>query len=200
MAPREYRLKRRAETTAATRLQIIEAAAAVYRDRGVSNATLHAIAERADVSRGTVVNHFGGLDGLLEAVLDHAVETIVYPTARDLDGAATLDDRIRRFVDLTFRFFDRSTDWWSVFGADTEVPAIKRRETAYYELFGAFVGAAFGELAADRIMGAAIRAFIDYAPWNALREGGLSLDESIEVVADALINVAHKRADAGEGG
>jgi AcrR family transcriptional regulator len=200
LAPRGYTLKRRADSVAATRLQIIEAAARAYREHGVTNATLQGIADQADVSRGTVVNHFGSLDALLEAVLDRAVEEIEYPSARDLEGAATLDDRIRRFVDVTYRFFDRSSDWWSVFAADTELPAIKNREREYSESFGQFVAAAFGELAADRIVGAAIRAFVDYPPWNALREAGLTIDESIEVIADALVNVAHGRAAAGEGG
>lgn len=200
MSPRGYTLKRRAETAAATRSRIIEAAASVYRERGVTGATLHAVAERADVARGTVVNHFGGPDGLLEAVLDHAVEEIEYPTARDLDGATTLADRIRRFVDVTYRFFDRSQGWWYVFAADAELPALKRREAQYFEAFGQFVGAAFGELASDRIMAGAIRAFVDYPPWNALREAGLTIDESIEVIGDALVDVAHKRAPAGEGG
>ena len=200
MAPRGYALKRRAESAAATRVRIIDAAAAVYRERGVASATVAAIADRADVSRGTVINHFGGTDELLEAVLDHAVQELVYPSARDLEGATTLDERIRRFVDATMRFFDRSSDWWYVFAADTEMPALKAREAQYYEAFGAFVGAAFGGLAADRIVGAAIRAFVDYPAWNALREAGLTIDSSIEVVADALVNVARKRAPAGEGG
>jgi AcrR family transcriptional regulator len=199
MAPREYTLKRRAETAAATRLRIIDAAAAVYRERGVTNATIQAIAQRADVSRGTVLNHFGGTDALLEAVLDQAIEEIVYPSARDLAGATTIEARIRRFVDVTYRFFDRSNDWWAVFGADTGVPAIQRREVEYYESFARFIGAAFGPLAADRIVAAAIRAFIDFPPWDALRESGLSLDESIEVIADALVQVAEKRTGVREG-
>jgi AcrR family transcriptional regulator len=200
VAPRGYTLKRRAETAAATRDRILEAAAAVYRDQGVAAATLQAIADRASVSRGTVVNHFGGLEGLVEAVLDRAVDELVYPSPRDLEGASTRDERIRRFVEATYRFFDRSNAWWNVFAADTELPPIKRREREYYETFGAFVGAAFGELARDRYVAAAIRAFVDYPAWNALREGGLNLDESIGVIADALVNIARQRDGAQEGG
>ena len=45
--------------------------------------TLQAMAERADVARGTVLNHFGGADGLLEAVLDDVAEEVDYPDERD---------------------------------------------------------------------------------------------------------------------
>jgi AcrR family transcriptional regulator len=200
MAPRQYRLKHRAEAAQATRRRIIDAAATVYGDRGVTAATIQAIAERADVSRGTVVNHFGTLDALLEAVLDRAIDELEYPNASHLDGATTLEERVGRFVDVTYRFFDRSTDWWSVFQRDTDLPAVKDRERAYYEVFGEFMAAAFGSLASDRIVVAAVKAFVDYPAWNALREGGLSIEESIAVVADALVNVAHKRAAASEAG
>jgi AcrR family transcriptional regulator len=200
VAPREYRQKQRAQAAEATRRRIIEAAAAVYGERGVTATTFQAIAERADVSRGTVVNHFGTLDSVLEAVLDRAVDELEYPNASHLDGATTLEERIGRFVDVTYRFFDRSTDWWSVFQRDTELPAVKDRERAYYEVFGEFMAAAFGSLAGDRVVAAAVRAFVDYPVWNALRESGLTVADSVAVVADALVTVAHKRAAASEGG
>lgn len=197
MAPRGYTLKQRAQTSAETRSRIIEAAAALYRERTVARTSIQAVAERADVARGTVVNHFGSLDGLLEAVLDQAVEDIEYPSDRDLAGATTPDARIRRFVDAMFRFFERGTDWWQVFAGDTELPAVKARERAYYEVAWGFQAAAFGDLSDDRIVAAAVRAFVDYPPWHALKAAGLTLDESIEVVGNALVDVARRRRDAG---
>ena len=196
MAPRGYTLKRRAEAAAATRLRVIEAAKSLYRERGVTGTSIQAVAERADVARGTVVNHFGGAEGLLEAVLDRAVEEIVYPDPSQLEGAASMEDRIRRFVDVTIHFFDRGTDWWQIFYADIEHPAVKAREQKYYEVFGAFFGAAFGELAADRMIAGAVRAFLDYGPVHALRAAGLSLEESIEIIADVLVNLARQRTAA----
>ena len=199
MAPRTYNLGRRAETASATRERIIEAAADLYRERGVAGTTIQVIAERADVARGTVLNHFGGADGLLEAVLDWAVEDVVFPSERDLADAATPEDRIRRFVAVMFRFFDRSADWWYVFAADAELPAVKARERAYWEAAAKFHAAAFGALAQDAILTAAVRAFVDYVPLNALRAAGLTLDASIELVGEVLIDVARRRSK-GEGG
>ncbi|HEX8025865.1 MAG TPA: helix-turn-helix domain-containing protein, partial [Candidatus Limnocylindrales bacterium] len=70
MAPRAYRLGRRAESAAATRDRIVEAAAALYEAQGVNATTLQAIAEKADVSRGTVLHHFGSTSGVLDAVAE----------------------------------------------------------------------------------------------------------------------------------
>jgi AcrR family transcriptional regulator len=194
MAPRKYNLGRRAETASATRDRIVDAAAAVYRERGVTGATIDAIAKGADVARGTVLNHFGGADGVLDAVLDRAAEEVRYPTEVDLEGAETPEARIRRFVDVTFRFFERSSDWWSVFAADREHPLISARERTYWEVAARFQAAAFGELAGDRIVGAAVRAFVDYGPLYAARAAGLSLEESIALVGDTLVDVARRRA------
>jgi AcrR family transcriptional regulator len=194
MAPRTYNLKRRAETAAATRDRIIEAAAALYRERGVAATTVQAVAERADVARGTVVNHFGGAASLLEAVLDRATDEVEFPVPSHLDGVGpALEERIRAFVDITLRFFERGSDWWQVFANDLELPALVARQQVYWETFATFYAAAFGELAADRVMGAAVRAFVDYGPLHALRSGGLSLDEAIEVMTEALVAIARQR-------
>jgi AcrR family transcriptional regulator len=194
VAPRTYQLQRRAETTDATRQRIVEAAVAVYRKRGMSGATIQAIAERANVSRGTVVNHFGGTGGLLDAVLDRVVEELEYPDPRQLAGAVTLEDRIRRFVEVMFRFFGRGNDWWEVFGAYQDVPELKAREQAYWGVLAGFQAAAFGELVNDKTFAAAVRAFVDYGPRNALLASGLTVDEAIDLVAGALIGIARQRA------
>lgn len=193
MTPRKYTLDQRAANAAATRERIIDAAVAVYREIGVSASTIQAIARRADVARGTVINQFGNADAVLEAVLDRAVVEVEFPSERDLDGANTPDARVRRFVEVMYRFFERGTDWWQVFYADLQLPALQARQQRYNEIVAAFHAAAFGSLADDRIVAAAVRAFIDYPPWYALKAGGLTLDESIELIGDALGNIARQR-------
>jgi len=73
MAPRKYAQQLRAASADQRRTRIIDAAVIEYRERGVTSASLQSIAARADVSRGTILNHFGNADGLLAAVLETAV-------------------------------------------------------------------------------------------------------------------------------
>ena len=174
----------------------MDATKALYLERGVTGTSIQAVAERADVARGTVVNHFGGTDGLLEAVLDRAAEEVDIPGPDLLAGAQSLEERIRRFVDLTYRFFERGTDWWQIFYREIELPAVKARERQYYETSAALYGAAFREVAADPKVAGAVRAFVDYGPLHALRATGLTLEESIDIVADALVNLALERVSA----
>ena len=165
----------------------------LYRERGVAGTTIQAIAERADVVRGTVLNHYGSAEGLLEALLDEAAAEIRLPDAHLLEGATTDEARVRQFVAGMFRFFERSAEWWSVFRADMDLPALEARERAYRDAVVRLESATFGDLATDAVVGAAARAFVDYGPMYALLGGGLSLDEAIDAVGDALVAVVDRR-------
>lgn len=193
MTPRPYTQRRRAEAASATRARIIHAAADLYRERGVAAATTAAVAERADVARGTVVNHFGSGQGLLEAVLEEAIAEIAVPDARALGAAGTTKARIHIFVREMFEFFERSSGWWQVFAADLQLPAVRAREAEYQESARRFQAAALGPLADDRVVNAALRAFVDYAPLHGLRSAGLDLDEAADVVADAIVGLIEMR-------
>jgi AcrR family transcriptional regulator len=193
MAPRSYRLDTRAKTAAATRRRIRDAAISLYRERGVAGTTIRAIAERADVVRGTVLNHYGNAEQLLEAVLDEIVTEIRYPDERVQDGATSEAERVRRYVDAMFRFFVRSQNIWPAFSADMELPAMMARERQFYAVVGRLHAATFGDLGTDRIVAAATRAYVNYMPLHDLRAAGLSLDEAIEVVAGTLIALVDRR-------
>ena len=199
MAPRSYTQRRRAESAADTGRRIRESALALYKERGIAATTIQAVAQRADVSRGTVLNHFGGADGLLEAVLDAVVTGLQYPDERILDGARDLGERVRRYVDAMFRFFVRSEDDWPAFSRDLDLPILKRREAEYAEVVARLYRAAFGAVAEDRSVAAAARAYVNYGPLYDLRAAGLSLDESIAIVGDSLVSIvedATRRARA----
>jgi AcrR family transcriptional regulator len=193
MTPRAYAQARRADSAAATRLRIRDSALALYRERGVSATTVQAVAARADVSRGTVLNHFGGADGLLDAVLDEIVAGLEYPDERVQEGARTDDERIRRFVDAMFRFFVRSEEDWPAFSRDMDHPVLKAREAEYHAVVRHLYEATFADLAGDRYVAAAARAYVNYMPLHDLRAAGLTVEEAIDVVAGSLMGLARAR-------
>src|SRR5512141_1870526 len=103
MAPRSYTQGRRAESADATRGRILVAATDLYRERGVAATTMAAIAERADVARGTLLHHFGGADGILEAVALQLMVTLELPDERVLEGIEDRDARVRAYVEALVR-------------------------------------------------------------------------------------------------
>lgn len=197
MAPRTYTLGKRADSTEATRQRILGAAAALYGERGVAATTIHAVAERADVSRGTIVHHFDTGDGLLEAVLDRVVRMIDMPDERVLEGVTDPSERIRRFVGAMFEFYERSTSWWTVFGPEMQLPALQAREQAFWVAIGRFQAAALGRMAGDRLVIAAVAGLVHPAMLGTMRAAGASIDEVVGIVADAIVNLVAQRPPGG---
>ena len=72
--PRAYRSSARTRAAQATRGNIVEAAGALLREKGVAGFSLDAVAKQAGVTRLTVYNQFGTRRALLEAVFDDRAE------------------------------------------------------------------------------------------------------------------------------
>lgn len=198
MTPRAYSLGQRANTASATRERVIEAAADLYRERGIAATTLAAVAGRADVSRNTVVHHFGGVDGLLGAVIDEVVGLLDMPDERVLAGAGTAEARIRRYVGAILGFYDRSAEWWSVVEPAMQTATLQSREEAFVVSLGRFQAAAFGPLVTDRLVMAAANGFVHWAVLGTMRAAGASLEEVIDIVGDAIVRVVERQASQEE--
>src|SRR5438093_12453937 len=67
MAPRTYRMTRRAAANAETRRRIVDAAIALHAEKGILGTSWPDIARRADVALGTVYRYFPSLDQLVPA-------------------------------------------------------------------------------------------------------------------------------------
>ncbi len=197
MAPRRYRLTTRAASAAATRERIVRAAAAEYRESGVATSSIRAIAARALVSRGTILHHFGDAGGLLGAVLDDVVVSLHVPDAQLLEGARDANERARRFVDAMLRFYDRTSDWWTVFGSEIDHPIVHAREVEFWELIAEFRAAAFGPAADDRIVTAVIDTLTHPATLGTLRTCGLSLEDTIAVTGDLVVDLLRRHGLGG---
>jgi AcrR family transcriptional regulator len=199
MAPRGYTLRRRAETTAATRRRILDAAVELYREVGVAATTLTAIADGADVARGTIVHHFGSSDGLLGAVLDDVLDRLEVPEERILDGIEDPDTRIRTFVDAMIAFQERSQPYWTMFEGEMQRPELQKREASYWEAFEGLLAAAVGpDLAQEPRAGAALMSLSHPATagtffW-AFERAGLTTVEARELIGDLAIDAVRRIA------
>ena len=103
-----------------------------YLEAGSAKAPLTAIAERADVSRGTILHHFGSADGLLEAVIANLLPMLALPDERIFDGVVGTEGRVRAYVASMVAFFRRTTRWWQVFESEMARPAAKAGEAEYW--------------------------------------------------------------------
>ncbi len=90
---------KRRERSRATRARLLEAAGRLFAERGYTGTTLGAVASEAGAHQALVRYHFGGKQGLYNAVLRDAVEVglgLIEPLRQD-EGRA--DERLSAFID-----------------------------------------------------------------------------------------------------
>ena len=207
MAPRSYVLGKRANTAEATRRRILDVTIELYREQGVPATTLKSVADRADVSRGSILHHFGSADGLLGAVLDSILDTLELPDPAVLEAMDARDDRVRTFVADMVDFQERTAHWWPIFEAEMQRPEVEQREATYWAYLGRLQAAALGpELRDDPAANAALVSVIHPATvgtflW-AFEQAGLPRGDARPLLVDLAVDAVRRIADRsqGEGG
>ena len=81
-----------------TRTRILEAALAVFRERGFAQATMREIAAQAQVAVGAAYYYFDSKDAMVMALYERAQSEIGPATGAMLDGAKTLEARLRAVI------------------------------------------------------------------------------------------------------
>lgn len=99
---------RRQERADRTRELVIDETIRCIREEGFAAASTRHIIERAGVSTGVVQYHFGDRDGLLTAVVDHAIAllvTSVNDLADEVEGISDNGERMTALADAAWRTF-----------------------------------------------------------------------------------------------
>src|SRR5204863_8808473 len=93
---RPYRMKRRADLEARTRLRITESAVALHGTLGPARTSISAIAEHAGVRRSTVYRHFPDEAALFAACSSHWRAANPAPDPAQWRAIEDPDERLRR--------------------------------------------------------------------------------------------------------
>lgn len=98
---------RRDTARAETRRLVIDAARALFEERGFEDTATREIAERAGVATGTVFKHFPDKDALLAGVLLVELDGVL-ERARATLPPGTLHDRLMHFARALYSFYARN--------------------------------------------------------------------------------------------
>jgi AcrR family transcriptional regulator len=185
--PRRYRLGKRAVQLAETRRRIIEAAAALYQELGVSGTTIQDVARRADVAPGTVLNHFESSAELARAVGDHLIGSLQVPGDDIFIGLTLAPERVARIARELFAFYERSSPWYEVYAREPSgVGAWAGAEVGFYDQVERLIRTALGPLAEDQSAVAAVSAVLGAGVYSTLRARGLSTPDAADLVVEVL--------------
>jgi AcrR family transcriptional regulator len=185
---RPYRMKRRAELEAETRLRITESAVALHERVGPAQTSISAIAEAAGVRRSTVYRHFPDEEALVAACSSHWRAQNPPP---DVAAWASLEaglSELYAFYSSTHRMYE------SLFRDESLVPAVRRRLREFHGYLDRARDALLkGRGRASRRARAAAGHAVAFETWRSLtQEQGLTNDEAVALMAQ-LVRSATRR-------
>jgi AcrR family transcriptional regulator len=188
---RPYRMKRRAELEAETRLRITESAVALHERVGPAQTSINAIAEAAGVRRSTVYRHFPDEEALFAACSSHWRAANPAP---DLAAWAAIGDpgvRAETALRELYAFYARTQRMYdSLFRDETLVPSVALRLRDFH----GYLDAARDVLAKGRgRTRAALGHAVAFATWRSLtQEQQLSNDDAAALMCE-LVQCASRR-------
>lgn len=179
MSPRHYNLGKRLASVEQTKQRIRAAALHEYAEAGVSEASMQAIARRADVAPGTVLYHYPDPDDLAEEVIASSREAMSLPTVETMDVGAPLEVRIAWLTRELFRVYEGTDLEYRAWSRSRGHPVMQRYEQWYYQAYAAALAAALGPEHAQPRALQVVSALIDPGFRAGLVDRGLSEDEAV---------------------
>jgi TetR/AcrR family transcriptional regulator, cholesterol catabolism regulator len=130
MIPARIQPDRRSRREREMRGRILDAAIACFLEKGFDGTTIDEIADRADVARATVFNHFGEKRDLLSAYLTRRREELVELLRREARADVGARQQLYDALDLIATFNERNVAeareligaWWRSGGTTAREP------------------------------------------------------------------------------
>jgi AcrR family transcriptional regulator len=192
---RIYRMTRRAELEAQTRLRITESAVALHGTLGPARTSISAIAEHAGVRRSTVYRHFPDEAALFAACSSHWRAANPPPELAAWREIGDPDERLRVALGELYAQYRRTERMLeNLFRDEAAVPAMGENFAEFHE----YVAAAADVLmrgrglrgGAAKHVRAAVGHALSFATWQSLaREQGLEDRQAADLMC-ALVGVA----------
>ncbi|MEJ3655940.1 TetR/AcrR family transcriptional regulator [Actinomycetes bacterium KLBMP 9759] len=117
----ETKSPRRRVSRAEREQQILDAAVAVFTERGFQSASMDAVAERVGVTKPVLYTHFGSKDGLLLACITRARAELLQVTVAAVAAAKGPEDVLRSGIKAFFDYLDAQGPSWMLLYSETTV-------------------------------------------------------------------------------
>ncbi len=179
---RSYRLGRRAEAAEETRRRIVRATFDLHAEQGIAATTMAHIAERSEVSVGTVYHHFPTYADVIAACGAFTAQHVPSPEETLFDGLRGRAKRLRGLVQTYFEYYERLPALASVRSDCGLAPALQQfvAEEARQRL--ALSAKAIGTSVRSRKAGV-LAALIDLDVHRAFVRQGYTTPDAASVVA-----------------
>lgn len=185
--PRTYRLGERAAAMDATRARILDAAVALYIERGISATTMRDIGQRADVAPGTLRNHFRSRELLDQAMVERLRAVAPLPPLDLIDSTAPVDERLRELFRAAGKFFEEAAQMYRMWLREPMLTGPwQAAGAAYGERWDELMACALGPLAGHADAIAVLRTVVHPTVFEQLGHDGRSIDEVAQLLTDVV--------------
>lgn len=184
----ETRVPRRRLGRAERERQILDAAVAVFSERGFQQASMDAVAERVGVTKPVLYTHFGSKDGLLLACITRARAELLQVTTTAVATATSPQDALRRGTRAFFSYLDEQGPAWTLLYSETTtggegLEAIRQQQV---DFIVGLLTSARPDVDTQRVEGWAqiiVGATERLALWRA-RAGGVTAEQATQYLMD----------------
>ena len=154
-------MEQRAEAAEATRRRIVEATLQLHCERGVLATSHKDVAQRADVSVGTVYHHFPTLDAIVRACGAHVRDAYPLPPPESIGRQSPRKQRIEALARELVAFYARMPWLERLRSERHEIPALDAGLSLREEAIGQLIRRAAGRTSARKLR--VIAAILDAA-------------------------------------
>jgi AcrR family transcriptional regulator len=187
VSPRTYRQEKRAASAEETRLRIVEAAMTLHAEQGIVATSIKDIAAMADVGIGTVYHHFPTYEDIVRACGARMHVLTRPPTPQSFAHLDSLDQRVERFVQELFAYYERYPSFERGRCDRDKLPvlaeAVARHEKAIEEVVREALR--LGQFD-EQVIRTTI-ALVDFAVYRSLTDGGLTVPQAADQVTQILL-------------
>jgi AcrR family transcriptional regulator len=189
---RPYRMKRRAELEAETRLRITESAVALHGTLGPARTSISAIAEHAGVRRSTIYRHFPDEAALFAACSSHWRAANPRPELAEWRAIEDADERLRVALNEFYAYYRKTEGMLeNLLRDEATVPTVRSTFSAFHAYLADAVDVLMRDRRRTKRVGAAIGHALAFATWRSLvREQGLDDAQAADLMC-RLVAAAH---------
>jgi AcrR family transcriptional regulator len=174
-----------------TRQRILEATLALHSEKGIFGTSWQDIAERADVSVGTVYKHFPSLDELVPACGELMYAITRPPSLEDTSqifaGAGTLEERLERLISELFDFYERGASYIETDFQERQLPAVQEWEAHWRATIEGLTREALSLVGPDERTVRAASTLIDFSVFKSFLERDIPKEEATKIMNEVLL-------------
>jgi AcrR family transcriptional regulator len=174
-----------------TRQRILEATLALHSEKGIFGTSWQDIAQRADVSVGTVYKHFPSLEELVPACGELMYAITRPPSLEDAPQifaeAHSLEERLESLISELFDFYERGASYIETDLQERQLPAVQDWGAYWRATIEGLAREALHPVQPDQGTVQAVGALLDFSVFKSFAERGFAKERAMKTMNEVLL-------------